>query len=319
MKRIILSIILLGAATHIGFAQDKPAQQQTDQQKEIERLIGLLGADSYETREDAQKRLQAIGKPALPALRKACDSRDLETASRANELVERITGKRVEESQPRRDAPAPSPAPGPNIDPDAMKEMLDKLEQFGGLSPNLQKTLDALKEMMQGDQPDLGKMGELFRDLFGRDPQPPTNPTDPAFDRALGITVKPVSDALKAHLFIAPGEPLQHGLLVERVVRDSHAWKAGLRTNDIIIFINKEVAPTPNNRLAPEVVRNAWKTWRSKSTPIIRRHQLEVMDREAHHIEVIRRGQVHVSLQMPALTPAKPKAPDAAKKKERGF
>lgn len=314
MKHIVLSLFLLSGAASICSAQDKPAQNQ---QTEIDRLVDQLGADSYQVREDAQKALQKIGKPALPALRKACESQDLEVASRAQELIEQLTGKRVEEPKPKPDTPS-RPAPGPNMDPDAMKEMLDKLEQFGNLSPNLQKTLDALKKMAEGGSPDLGEMGKLFRDLFGRDPVPPQSPTDPAFDRAWGVTVKPVSDALKAHLFITPApnpQPLQHGLLVERVVQGSHAWKNGLRPNDIIIFISKKPTPTGN----PTVP--TWKVWRDKGTPIIRRHQLEVINGETHHIEVIRRGRMFTSIQMPALSPPTPKPEKKEEKKgeERGF
>jgi hypothetical protein len=54
---------------------------------EIERLIKRLGSDSFEEREEAGKRLIEVGVEALPALRKASRSDDLEVRRRASELL----------------------------------------------------------------------------------------------------------------------------------------------------------------------------------------------------------------------------------------
>jgi WD40 repeat protein len=58
---------------------------------EIERLIQQLGSDEFKEREQASKRLEAIGAPALAQLRKAAtDSDSLEIRTRAEELVRKI-------------------------------------------------------------------------------------------------------------------------------------------------------------------------------------------------------------------------------------
>jgi WD40 repeat protein len=64
-----------------------------DRVKEADRIAGLieqLGDDSFEQREAASKRLEAIGKPALAALRKAASSPNLEVRRRAQRAFQAI-------------------------------------------------------------------------------------------------------------------------------------------------------------------------------------------------------------------------------------
>ena len=68
-------------------AQGQRAEAVSD---EIRGLIDQLGADDYGRREAAAKRLKALGKAALPALREAAEHDDPEVASRAQALVKRI-------------------------------------------------------------------------------------------------------------------------------------------------------------------------------------------------------------------------------------
>ena len=57
-------------------------------EKAIRALITQLGDESFQKREEAQKRLAAVGPPALELLRKAAkDAADLETRNRAAQLV----------------------------------------------------------------------------------------------------------------------------------------------------------------------------------------------------------------------------------------
>lgn len=73
------------------------AQETTADAAEIERLIGLLGRDKFTDREVASKRLESIGEPALPALRKAVGSnRDAEVRRRAELLVQAINQRSSE-------------------------------------------------------------------------------------------------------------------------------------------------------------------------------------------------------------------------------
>jgi hypothetical protein len=59
----------------------------------VKALVGQLGSDSFDEREHARKELEAIGHPALPALRAALKTTDLETSRRAAELIRRIEEK----------------------------------------------------------------------------------------------------------------------------------------------------------------------------------------------------------------------------------
>ncbi len=62
---------------------------------EVEKLIGDLGSDEFETRESASNRLALIGEPALPLIQKALKSPDAEVRRRAEELKEQIIAAAV--------------------------------------------------------------------------------------------------------------------------------------------------------------------------------------------------------------------------------
>jgi hypothetical protein len=63
------------------------AGQSPSVDRRIEQLITQLGSDSYADREYARKELEAIGTPALTALRRVTNRGDLETTRRAADLV----------------------------------------------------------------------------------------------------------------------------------------------------------------------------------------------------------------------------------------
>src|SRR5687768_18567467 len=68
---------------------------------EIKALVDQLGAEDYAKREAAAKRLKALGKGALPALREAAKHDDPEVASRAQALVKRIDVRPLPAPDPR--------------------------------------------------------------------------------------------------------------------------------------------------------------------------------------------------------------------------
>lgn len=69
-----------------------PKAKQTLDEKTIRALIKQLGDDSYEKREDAQKKLVAAGKAAIPLLRKAAaESNDAEVRERALSAAKAIS------------------------------------------------------------------------------------------------------------------------------------------------------------------------------------------------------------------------------------
>jgi hypothetical protein len=87
---IVIFILALGLATLPAPAADDAAL--------LDRLIAQLGSPKYAEREQAGQELDAIGPPALDALRRACRSDDAEVRRRAGALVRRIE-KRVSTAQ----------------------------------------------------------------------------------------------------------------------------------------------------------------------------------------------------------------------------
>src|SRR5262249_12542871 len=71
-------------------ALPSPAAEGPDSQR-IAGLIARLGSGTFREREEAPRALEAVGAPALPALRQAARSSDPEVRRRAEELVRRIT------------------------------------------------------------------------------------------------------------------------------------------------------------------------------------------------------------------------------------
>jgi hypothetical protein len=83
---------------------------------EIRRLIIQLGSEDFAQREAAAKRLQRIGKPALPHLKAAQGSPDAEVASRARLLISRIEIRPV---------PGPNPAHPGGFDRSSVRLSVD--------------------------------------------------------------------------------------------------------------------------------------------------------------------------------------------------
>jgi len=325
MKNLLLSLMFLFPVS--AMAQDKPSPEKSEPKESIEdrikRLVEELGNDSYQIREKAHQALEKIGKPALEALKKAYKSLDLEVSSRAQELIERITGKRIKpESKPKEDTPTTpmpprarngeQPVPELPFDPDDMKKMLDKLKDFEGLSPNLKDSLDSIRKLLEGTEkgvPDLSEMGKLFEKLFNKklpgmpESKPRQTPKiggkfdvlldTSELEKDLGLKVDPTSETLRQHLYILPrsgAKPrvaLKYGLVVKTVDKNGHAFAAGLRPHDIIIFIGTEVPPKiplPG----PEV---DWNQWRAKSLVAGKAEQLEILRTKKAYLEVIRQGK----------------------------
>lgn len=334
MKNLLFGLLLLFPAS-VTIAQEKPVQ--TSQTEEIARLIDQLGADKYEDREAAHAALAKIGKPAISALMEARKSKDLEVASRADELIEKITGSRVEPDPKPKETPSkpvlPPESPGlPNLDPDDLKDMLDKVENFGGLSPELKKTLEGFQELFKESQsgtPDLSKMRELFEKFFDKklpqlpDPNAPRGPglqripgldreiTKSDLEKELGITFRPVSEAMKAHIRISPDrqdgswDGLKQGLVVEKIDPKGRAFAQGLRLHDIVIFASPDAAPA----VAMPGPWRAWNEWRSKATSIGTAESLNSLKDKKLYVEVIRQG---TSCRIVELAPA-PKSDKKAK------
>jgi hypothetical protein len=83
-------------------ADDKKEEKKADGKKaedpKIKKLVEQLGSDTFDEREAAYKALDAIGEPALAALRKAVAEGDAEVRKRADDLVKKIE-KRTESTR----------------------------------------------------------------------------------------------------------------------------------------------------------------------------------------------------------------------------
>jgi hypothetical protein len=89
---LLLALILLfGLGSTLALQADRAKPNK----ERIGDLIARLGSRSFAQRQQASKNLDAIGVPALEALRKATTSPDMEISRRARDLVDRIE-KRAE-------------------------------------------------------------------------------------------------------------------------------------------------------------------------------------------------------------------------------
>ena len=91
---LVWGLLFIPAASHA--AQDAPALTPpgttTD---DIASLVRQLGDADFRVREEATRRLRAVGKPAMPALREALGSDDPEVCSRADSLLRQIEKPRI--------------------------------------------------------------------------------------------------------------------------------------------------------------------------------------------------------------------------------
>src|SRR5262245_53456070 len=81
---VIVGMVFLAGALN----SDAIQESVTDR---VDRLIKQLGHEQFKKREEASKQLEAIGEPALDALRKAASADDAEIRLRAERLVQAIT------------------------------------------------------------------------------------------------------------------------------------------------------------------------------------------------------------------------------------
>src|SRR5262249_54450922 len=88
MRSCIVVIVLLAAPW--GLPGDRPDEPLADR---VARLVKQLGHKEFAQREAASKELDAIGAPALDALRKAATDADAEIRQRSARLVSAITGR----------------------------------------------------------------------------------------------------------------------------------------------------------------------------------------------------------------------------------
>ena len=154
MNWIVISCLLLGAASVA--AQDPPApaprQEQVSSEKErIDALLRDLGSEEFAVRERATESLRALGEAARPALEKIRESGNPEQKIRAGSLLEGL-----------REAAPPSTREGDRLRPidprEPGQEPRQRLSPFGGRAPqpgeysDLRAYMEALARYMQERQ-----------------------------------------------------------------------------------------------------------------------------------------------------------------------
>jgi hypothetical protein len=90
MKRLLLPVLALGLGFGLLATLPGTAAETAASPEKISKLIEKMGSSDFEDREEAQKQLDAIGEPALEALKKAMSSEDTEVRRRAEELIKKI-------------------------------------------------------------------------------------------------------------------------------------------------------------------------------------------------------------------------------------
>jgi hypothetical protein len=181
MKAAVVFAALLRAltASH-ALAQDapeekpveKPAQDEARKQAEFDakigKLIKQLGSDKYKEREAASQELKKVGKPALPALKEALKSKDLEVRLRVESIMKELGTKEV--SRKGRRPSTPDPTGAPSTSPRLSKEMEEALR---GMPEEIRKALEEMLEKMEELEKGLEPLPKLppfpDEDKFGKD------------------------------------------------------------------------------------------------------------------------------------------------------
>jgi hypothetical protein len=89
------SLFVAGAFLVAVCSSVAAADENSVNDKEIQRRIAQLGSLQFHHREEASCALSKLGKPALPSLKKAAKSPDAEVRRRAQRLIESIEAPAV--------------------------------------------------------------------------------------------------------------------------------------------------------------------------------------------------------------------------------
>jgi len=126
----VFGLILAGPAR----AQD-PEKPAAPSQDEFDQLVEQLGHEDFDTREAAQKKLEAFGKAALPMVKEAqAKTQDLERRTRLAEIAKRL------------DPPAAKPA---EKNPNPAEEWSGAMREFKIERPDPKKQLEEMGKLLE--------------------------------------------------------------------------------------------------------------------------------------------------------------------------
>lgn len=207
MKRI-----LIPAVASLGFLFPTAAQEPASEPKApqpsattpadggIAALIRDLGASSYKTRLEAERKLRELGKDALPALREAAGRDDPEVQWRARRLIGQIGRGERGGLQARPDADRPTRA----LDPAPQDR--GRQEPDRGQPDEMQRRFDQMFGQLEREFGFDIPRGRFFQDDFFRDLQSQMDalrdgfPAMPGQGRAMALQIGP--DGVRAEVKI---------------------------------------------------------------------------------------------------------------------
>lgn len=251
---VVLGLALATPATRVW------AQDGTARTADMDKLVSDLGADDFNKRDEAQKKLEAMGKKALPALEKAeKESADAEIRARAHEAIlaikkslpsanggDRDTEREGPPLPPERRFAPRDPGADRREDPGTGENWDDFMKLFQGQESPMMKELPKILEHLQKQMRDLDKetQKELNRprDNGGMRVFRFRSPTP--VEQKLGLQVNPPPPALQAQLDLPATDS---GLLVEELAPNGRAWKAGLKPYDVILSIDGKSVRAPDD------------------------------------------------------------------------
>jgi len=151
-------IVALAVALSWGyaFAQEAPGEEQPVKPREktgldakIEKLVKQLGSDEYKEREAATEELKKIGEPALPALKEALKSSDLEVRLRAETVIKALAKKRTagKDGRPGTADPTDAPSTSPRLGKELEEVLKDLPEE---MRKQVEKMLEQMEELERG-------------------------------------------------------------------------------------------------------------------------------------------------------------------------
>lgn len=151
---VLLAIGIVGLVGGGASSQTTKPKPEPVSAEEIQKLVKQLGHDDFHVREAAQQRLKEIGKPAVPALREAVKSKDLEVNRRARAVLDGVLSSLEYAMECLKDTDAAS-----------LKEAAEILERQG---PAAKAALPRLIELLKDK--DEGVRDAVVMAIIGIDP-----------------------------------------------------------------------------------------------------------------------------------------------------
>lgn len=252
---LVVAALALGAPTRAWAQHADDKATSTDPSPD--KLVSDLGADDYQKREEAQKKLVALGRKALPALQAAeRDSKDAEVRARAHEAIasinkdhadaapEREKKGELEPDQPKVEGDGDEDQEPRGIRPPRLNDLFrggrdmdgDMPEAFKKMIQQIQKQFEGMDKQFQRELSPPGNRGGMRVQVVGR---PRT-----AVELKLGVSLVPPPPVLAAQLNLLPADG---SLVVDELTPGQPAWKVGLQRYDVVLTLDGKPVRTPGD------------------------------------------------------------------------